>query len=104
MLIKDLITFFYKAYKEYGITSISYAVYRDAPFYSQALRMMNKFGTPEIKRSDKRYKLADGFLHYLDRFTLRVDTVDFEQAERFLRLDKENNGKTEKTIESDVAG
>ena len=104
MLMKDLITFFYKAYKEYGNTSISYAIYRDAPFYPQALRLMNKFATPEIKKSDKRYKLADGLLHYLDRFTLRADTVDFEKLEKFLRLDKENNGKTEKTIESDVAG
>lgn len=62
---------------------------------------MNKFATPEIKRSNKRYKLADGLLHYLDRFTLRVDTVDFEKLEGFLRLDKENNDKTEKTIEPD---
>lgn len=65
---------------------------------------MNKFTTPEIKRSNKRYKLADGFLHYLDRFTLRVNTVNFEKLEKFLRLDKENNDKTEETIKSDVAG
>lgn len=104
MLMKDLITFFYKAYKEYGIASISYAIYRDAPFYPQALRLMNKFGTPEIKRSEKRYKLADGLLHYLDRFTLCADTVDFEKLERFLRLDEENNDKTEETIEPNVAG
>ena len=90
-LMKDLIKFFYLAYKQYNITTISFAVYRDAPFYSQALKAMNKFGTPEIEKSDKRHKLADGLLHYLDYFTLKADTIDFDKAERFLRIGDKND-------------
>lgn len=91
MLMKDLITFFYKAYKEYEVNSLSFAIYRDAPFYPQAVRAMNKFGVPEITQSERRYKLADGLLHYLDRFTLKADTIDFDKAERFLRIGDKND-------------
>lgn len=91
MLMKDLITFFYKAYKEYEVNSLSFAIYRDAPFYPQAVRAMNKFGAPEITQSERKYKLADGLLHYLDRFTLKADTIDFDKAERFLRIGDKND-------------
>ena len=91
MLMKDLIAFFYKAYKEYEVSSLSFAIYRDAPFYPQAVKAMNKFGTPEITQSERRYKLADGLLHYLDRFTLKADTIDFDKAERFLRIGDKND-------------
>lgn len=91
MLMKDLITFFYKAYTEYMVSSLSFAIYRDAPFYPQAIKAMNMFGVPEIKQSEKRYQLADGLLHYLDYFTLKVDTIDFEKARKFLRISDKND-------------
>ena len=32
-LMKDLISFFYMMYKDYETKSLSFAIYRDAPFY-----------------------------------------------------------------------
>lgn len=90
MLMKDLIAFFYTMYKEYEVESLSFAIYRDAPFYPQALKAMNKFGKPIIEQSDRRYKLADGLLHYLDYFTLEASTIDFAKAEKFLRVGEQN--------------
>lgn len=89
-LMKDLIAFFYTMYKEYEVESLSFAIYRDAPFYPQALKAMNMFGKPIIEQSDKRYKLADGLLHYLDRFTLEASTINFAKAEKFLRIGEQN--------------
>ena len=85
-LMKDLISFFYMMYKDYEVKSLSFAIYRDAPFYPQALKAMNMFGKPIIEQSDRRYKLADGLLHYLDSFTLEASTIDFDKAEKFLRV------------------
>jgi hypothetical protein len=85
-LMKDLISFFYMMYKDYETKSLSFAIYRDAPFYPQALKAMNMFGKPIIEQSDRRYKLADGLLHYLDNFTLEASTIDFDKAEKFLRV------------------
>ena len=89
-LMKDLISFFYMMYKDYETKSLSFAIYRDAPFYPQALKAMNMFGKPIIKQSDRRYKLADGLLHYLDNFTLEASTIDFDKAEKFLRVGEQN--------------
>jgi hypothetical protein len=89
-LMKDLISFFYMMYKDYETKSLSFAIYRDAPFYPQALKAMNMFGKPIIKQSDRRYKLADGLLHYLDSFTLEASTIDFDKAEKFLRVGEQN--------------
>ena len=89
-LMKDLISFFYMMYKDYETKSLSFAIYRDAPFYPQALKAMNMFGKPIIEQSDRRYKLADGLLHYLDNFTLEVSTIDFDKAEKFLRVGEQN--------------
>ena len=89
-LMKDLISFFYMMYKDCKVESLNFAIYRDAPFYPQALKAMNMFGKPIIEQSDKRYKLADGLLHYLDFFTLKVSTIDFAKAEKFLRMGEQN--------------
>jgi hypothetical protein len=89
-LMKDLISFFYMMYKDYETKSLSFAIYRDAPFYPQALKAMNIFGKPIIEQSDRRYKLADGLLHYLDNFTLEASTIDFDKAEKFLRVGEQN--------------
>lgn len=89
-LMKDLISFFYMMYKDYETKSLSFAIYRDAPFYPQALKAMNMFGKPIIEQSDRRYKLADGLLHYLDNFTLEASTIDFDKAEKFLRVGEQN--------------
>jgi len=89
-LMKDLISFFYMMYKDYEVKSLSFAIYRDAPFYPQALKAMNMFGKPIIEQTDRRYKLADGFLHYLDNFTLEASTIDFDKAEKFLRVGEQN--------------
>ena len=89
-LMKDLISFFYMMYKDYETKSLSFAIYRDAPFYPQALKAMNMFGKPIIEQSNRRYKLADGLLHYLDSFTLEVSTIDFDKAEKFLRVGEQN--------------
>jgi hypothetical protein len=48
------------------------------------------FGKPIIEQSDRRYKLADGLLHYLDNFTLEASTIDFDKAEKFLRVGEQN--------------
>ena len=88
--MKDLISFFYMMYKDYKVESLNFAIYRDAPFYPQALKAMNMFGKPIIEQSDKRYKLADGLLHYLDYFTLKASTIDFAKAEKFLRMGEQN--------------
>jgi hypothetical protein len=89
-LMKDLISFFYMMYKDYETKSLSFAIYRDAPFYPQALKAMNMFGKPIIEQSDRRYKLADGLLHYLDSFTLEASTIDFDKVEKFLRVGEQN--------------
>lgn len=51
---------------------------------------MNMFGKPIIEQSDRRYKLADGLLHYLDSFTLEASTIDFDKVEKFLRVGEQN--------------
>jgi hypothetical protein len=51
---------------------------------------MNMFGKPIIEQPDRRYKLADGLLHYLDYFTLKANTIDFAKAEKFLRMGEQN--------------